>query len=185
MFETIKLASKKKWEIPLATRLGNRIENELPPPPDQTTLVAHRRISEAFKEWKERAALAVGYNCAGHVWASRRTAIYEPSEWNKILTDDFYDDVDPNDVREGDLVIYYDKESFLHVGEIIAVDTIQGFRISSSAPIPKILSKWDQYSGEYIHSLRDVPFKKAFPDFQTRFVTERGRPEVDQNESSS
>ena len=99
------------------------------------------------------------YNCAGHVWASRRTTILEDFAWNMVLADDGYRQLDQGEPpAPGDLVIYRDREhGFLHVGMI--AELRQGIT-AESPPIPWVLSKWDSTSGEVLHHFADVPFAK-------------------------
>ena len=112
------------------------------------------------------------YNCAGHVWASRRTAIYAESEWQKIYEQDGYRELrSDEDPQIGDLAIYLSETAgFLHVGTIINLAPPIG---QGGSPIPEILSKWDDTSGEFLHFAPDVPFAISIPDWQISYWTDR------------
>ena len=70
----------------------------------------------------------------------------------------------------GDLAIYsHNTVGYIHVGLVLSLE--QGVS-PTGKPFPKILSKWDDVSGEYIHYPGDVPFQGHFSDFQLRYWTE-------------
>lgn len=99
------------------------------------------------------------YNCHGLVFASRRTKIAAPSEIRLILDDDKYDEISLNEVKPGDIVIYYNNKTgdLNHSGIIVAYN-------SSTDVTPMICSKWGR-GPEYVHALFDVP-EFYGPDFK-------------------
>ena len=110
------------------------------------------------------------YNCAGHVWANRRTCIFERGEWDKILAQDGYVKLVEN-VRPmaGDLAIYRLPDyGIVHVGEILRFD-------GEGVQVPVVLSKWGDWTGEYEHKEHDIPFRAALPGYMIEYWTERFR----------
>ena len=95
------------------------------------------------------------YNCAGLAWASRRTAIYDDVDWDLIFAEDGYRKLSAGENPFlGDLVVYREKDiGYLHVGVIVECESRVGGLL-----IPRVLSKWDDASGEYIHWFNDAPF---------------------------
>jgi hypothetical protein len=167
MFEILKIAIPRKKSIALDTRLGNPIENEIAPSPSDMNKQKDLRIyREYILKWEQRIPPTGIYNCIGHVWASRRTAIYSDKARKKIISDDGYTELLLTDnPLPDDFIVYEDKESdyFLHIGRVIAV---------SNSEI-KILSKWDDSSGEYIHSPEDAPYQTQFSQTRIYYITER------------
>ena len=173
MFDQQKLIGQSKRMLRLDTRTGQPIENEVAAPPTQQSLAREQILTAKFgANWKKRIGPCGIYNCAGLVWASRRTAIYESTEWNKIYQDDDYRELRGNESpMPGDLAIYSQSEvEYIHVGQVLSLEL--GL-LPTGNPIPKILSKWDDVSGEYIHYPQDVPFRDQFPDFQLKYWTDR------------
>jgi hypothetical protein len=126
--------------------------------------------------WIARRPPTGVYNCAGHVWAARRTGIFEPSAWEMILTDDGYRALEEGDeaVRQGDLVLYrlVDTNEIFHVGEVIEIRRLEGLGGKS---VPWILSKLDATSGEVLHAVEQVPYKEQGLPFRIEFWTDRPR----------
>lgn len=92
------------------------------------------------------------YNCHGLVFASRRTGIFEVEEIYKILKEDNYTEVNPNDVLPGDIVLYFSVDGDIeHSGVVVsAPDTI--------TRLPKIYSKWGKYC-EAVHYANICPYE--------------------------
>ena len=173
MFNQQKLLGSTRRVIRLDTRKGIGITNQIEPPPTQQTLEREQRLIQRFgSHWEQRASPRGIYNCAGHVWASRRTTIVDVVEWDKIYDHDNYRELSDSETpKPGDLAVYFDANiGYMHVGQVICVEPglAEGAR-----PIPKILSKWDSASGEYIHYPQDVPFRIHFPEFQLKYWTDR------------
>ena len=150
-FDGAMLLGSAKVELRLDTRQGHPIPNEVIPPPDQEEL----RKADLFvrmhgKDWVPRKPHLGVYNCAGHVWASRRTAILEEDAVRLILADDNCRVLRENEgVLPGDLVLYWgqvgtDDETFLHVGMVCDVRVAVG-----SVRMTWVLSKWGSTIGEY------------------------------------
>ncbi|MCH8032754.1 MAG: hypothetical protein IH950_03210 [Bacteroidetes bacterium] len=167
MFEILKMAGTQKKSIALDTRLGNPIENEIAPTPSDKNIEKDQFLYQNnILKWTRRVQSTGQYNCLGHVWASRRTSIYSEAARKLILTDDGYTELFFSSAPlPDDFIVYEDVDSgdYLHIGRVIAV---------SNSEI-KILSKWDDSSGEYIHSPEDAPCCKQFSQIRLYYITER------------
>ena len=173
MFDVQRLIGQNRQELRLDTRAGQHIKNEVAPPPTQQSLTREQVWLNKFAaNWIKRTGPCGIYNCAGLVWASRRTAIYDIAEWDKIYRDDAYRELNDSELpMPGDLAIYSQSEvGYIHVGQVLSLEP--GL-VKTGRPIPKILSKWDDVSGEYIHFPRDVPFGDHFTDLQLKYWTDR------------
>jgi hypothetical protein len=173
MFNQQRLIGSTRKDIRLDTRRGIGIKNQIEPQPTQQTLAREQISIQQFgSNWEQRAGPRGVYNCAGLVWASRRTAIVDDEEWNKIYDHDNYRELNTDETpKPGDLAVYLDGDvGYIHVGQVIS---IEAGLANEARPIPKILSKWDSASGEYIHYPPDVPFRMHFPDFQLTYWTDR------------
>jgi hypothetical protein len=108
--------------------------------------------------WIPRKGAVGVYNCAGMVWASRRTCLTEPNEWQTILNEDGYRRLNSHtDAALGDVVVYRDRSGeILHVAKVCNIERMDARGEPFGNPIVKALSKWDQRFGEDIHHLDDV-----------------------------
>ena len=164
------LVSKPKG-LGLDTRAGRPILNEILPEPQES----ERRKLDLLHtlhgaRWEARKPHTSGYNCAGHVWASRRTSILEESAIQLIFADDGYRTLRPGEsVVQGDLVLYWNRttggqESWMHVGVVselrreIVTDADMPV-VQSGGRVPWILSKWSVFHGEWLHRYNDAPYK--------------------------
>lgn len=81
-------------------------------------------------------------------FACRRTRIYNPDEITKILHDDEYIEIQLQNVKPGDIVVYYDNDGeAIHSGIIYSTQ-------SGLLNIPMVMSKWGG-GHEYLHSLNN------------------------------
>ena len=177
MFEDLWLLGSQERDIPLYTRLRSRVRNSQAQEPDDRSLQKFDRLLAQHRRWELRKAACGTYNCFGHVWASRRTAIYEQSEIEIIRRDDGYRLLGMNETpRPGDLAVYCDsqEQSIYHVGVVcelrlaVALDDRP-----QPATVPWILSKLDDASGEVVHHMNDM----HLPDgFTVNFWTDRPEP---------
>ena len=113
------------------------------------------------------------YNCAGLVWASRRTGISLNEDRVRILTDDGYRPI--SDPCLDDLVLYRDSEdgTFLHVARIVGFE--KGISDKSSK-IPIVLSKWGHDLGECVHFAYDLALPNSY-NVSIEYWTERPKDE--------
>lgn len=88
------------------------------------------------------------YNCHGLTFAARRTGISDPAEVEKVLRDDNYVVVPPQDVYAGDIAIYRSGVEITHSG--IVMNVVYG--------TPWILSKWGKLH-EVVHRVHDCEYK--------------------------
>lgn len=135
------------------------------------------RLVSAHPGWEIRKRACGVYNCFGHVWASRRTAVYEESEVERILADDGYRVLASAETPlQGDLALYalVAGGDLLHVGLVVELRRISS---SGGSPLghgaPWVLSKWNDVSGEVVHHVNDVPFPAD--EFSVAFWTDRPR----------
>lgn len=154
MFGLSELTALPPQSIQLVTRLGSAIGNA------QGGNVAYGRI-QAFRDmclncrWVFRRDSDGLYNCAGLVWASRRTGISRHKDWIQILQDDGYRRVqETSRLRLDNLVLYRDVDdnTYLHVAKIVRLES--GIA-EGSPPIPHVISKWGHDLGECFHHAYD------------------------------
>ena len=154
MFEGIGALSSRPISIRLDTRAGNSIENEQSLPTDENTKSKFGAILQKHSSWQVRKACCGIYNCFGHVWASRRTSIYESDEVWKILADDQYRKIPSSDVLQGDVALYLHEgtKEIWHAATVIEIKSIHG----TTGKVPWVLSKWGDAMAEVFHPLEDV-----------------------------
>jgi hypothetical protein len=127
--------------------------------------------------WELRNQACGIYNCFGHVWAARRTAIYDQPAVETVLRDDGYRKLSSSEsTLHGDVALYFDTAhiSLLHVGlvcELRTMVTPQGAPLGN--PVPWVLSKLNDVSGEVLHRSKDVPFPYGNDDVLLEFWTDR------------
>lgn len=152
--------------------LGNRtfVENEMPE--EDRNPVALREARDIwvsiFPDLKPRSLTAM-YNCAGMVFASRRTCVKNMKDIDIILVDDGYRRVnDERDVDIGDVVVYRNTKLVpRHVGLVCEKTLILDL---ARPPFDIwVMSQWGD-DGEYRHRLKDVP--ELFGD-QIEFWSDR------------
>ena len=157
-------------EIILQTRKRQDVGNSQSYEPDEKTRGLYYVFRKPHLSWENRRDACGVYNCAGLVWANRRTSIYEEDEFSKILNDDGYRLLPQEHLQPNDIVIYRRKalnneRNTLHVGIILRIDLI------GKIPVTWVLSKWSDQYGEDIHKLNDVP--EHYGDFLIEFWTDR------------
>lgn len=162
-------------QLALETRGRRQIPNVVAAPPGDRERRIYRKLLGDHPGWKERKPPAGGYNCAGMVWASRRTSV-EASEGVQLIWED--DGLRTLRSRErldvGDLACYHvargDRfRDFLHVGVVIVAGS-EILQSDAEDPI-LVLSKFNSTFGEVVHPLHDVPF-----DFPHEVVFWTDRP---------
>lgn len=161
--------------IALETGKRTPIPNEVAPEPSQVNRERYNLLrAKHGQNWEERRSPYGACNCAGLVWAARRTAIYEGSAWDRILSDDGYREIHEGSARVGDLAIYADpdpKVGFLHVGLVVSFDPVL---TGSLNKVPRVLSKLSDFSGEIAHRAPDIMALYKSPlNAQIRYWTDR------------
>ena len=148
--------------IALATRRGSPIANGQALPPSANAVSTFRRLLARHTAWRLRKPPAGVYNCFGLVWASRRTAIYDEPSITLILREDGLRILAEAECPQlGDLALYSFGTSggTLHVGIVVQLGSVHPGSVGGTlGDLPMVLSKWDDGSGETIHSARDVPW---------------------------
>jgi hypothetical protein len=181
MFDNL-LLSQPARQLALQAANGHVIANTVLP----ATTVADARKFELLVDaarrrghpWEVRKPATGGYNCAGHVFATRRTAIFEGKEGEPfeahvrlILTWDGYRLTEQP--LPGDVVLYWmdrQRTELLHVAVVCEVRRLHG---GIGAGAPHVLSKWDGGSGECLHHVRHVPSATFGEDFDVQYWTDR------------
>ena len=137
-------------------RNKNFIENEIPDEDrNPNALMTARELwASIFPEIRSRSLTAM-YNCAGMVFAARRTCISNMRDIDLILRDDDYRRLSDEGLAEvGDLVVYRRIGIPRHVG--IVFEKVPDLEAGQQPFHFRILSQWGD-DGEYLHRLRDVP----------------------------
>jgi hypothetical protein len=173
MFELIEMAGTPEISIALETRLRRPVANSQPAAPDQRALQKFQRLCNAHDRWVRRKEPCGIYNCFGHVWASRRTAIYWDEEVAEILIDDGYVEIPEGEATFGDIALYFEPVSkmLLHAGIVNHIEALAGTTQAIGKGVPWILSKLDPSSGEVLHHFRDPPYKAD--EYAVVFITDR------------
>lgn len=173
MFEFAALVGTPDVGIALETRKGHTIANSQSPEPSDQNRRVHASLLAKNPDWVERKPPCGVYNCFGHIWASRRTAIYDTPLIERILGDDGYRQMREDEVPfVGDLVLYRSEQlGILHVGQIIELRELEGGQ--GQRLIPWVLSKWDDSSGEIIHHSRHVPYDAQDIEYNIEYWTDR------------
>jgi len=172
MFEAQRLLGDTERSIVVQTRTGKAIPNDIAAEPDEKAIRIRAAIrAKHGSQWTQRKPECGVYNCAGLAWAGRRTSIREDECWDLIFREDGYRKLAPGELPlPGDLVMYREKDvGYLHVGLIIACPTIAGVML------PRVLSKWDDTSGEYVHWINDAEFFRR-EDWDVSFYYWTDRP---------
>ena len=166
---------QKGREIALATHLNSPIANETCSP--DVTLSPGRSAAETklAKMYKPRRPPTAGYNCFGHAFAMRRTAIFDydrAGDIDRILHEDGFAPVSENEAAPGDVVLYSDEQGHTHAGRIDRTEPtliLPGSPITSSQAII-VLSKFDEFSGEYEHKIGDERWANGIVGTLTRAI---------------
>jgi hypothetical protein len=180
MFDSVRLVGTPMQGLALETRSRTRIRNIVGL--DKVAWGQEQKFKGMCRTfaWTVRRPPTGLYNCAGHVWASRRTGLHEPEDYETILREDGYRPLNENEPpRQGDLVLYRLDETneILHVGEVIEVrEVIPG--APGGRGVPWILSKIDSTSGEVMHPVGSVPYDQQGLRYRCEFRTDRPNQEV-------
>jgi hypothetical protein len=177
LLESLRLRESTEKRIVLQTRKGREIRNVIDVDPDYWHIQNYQRLLKEHPGWTERKPPVGGYNCVGHVWASRRTGVFDDLEDQlKVILDDDgyrYIDIEKEKPHPGDLVTYWrpahPRPMFLHVGMIV---NMKEGPSKESPRIPWVLSKMDSTSGEVLHHFNDVKFIQGVEHI-TSFWTDR------------
>ena len=102
-----------------------------------------------------RTELSGYFNCHGLVFASRRAAITDISQIDRILKEDAYEGVEVGDVMPGDVAVYYKPDTGDAEHSAIVVSVPQP---GDLLPAVFVVSKWGPCGREYYHRLEDCPY---------------------------
>ena len=108
-----------------------------------------KKIAAGRPNVKTRTGPSPLFNCHGLTFGSRRTKITETADLFRILRDDCWEEIKPEQTMGGDVVLYLDGEGDVnHSGIVVWREQDLG--------VPWICSKWG-FAGEFLHMLGDVP----------------------------
>lgn len=114
-------------------------------------------------------SLSSTYNCAGLIFAARRTVVFM-GELKRVLRDDEYELITQRPrLTPGDLITYKARQDgeILHIGVVLSVRLVP-----ADAEIEvTVLSQWG-FDGEYIHSELNVP--ASYGQIREYFSERRG-----------
>ena len=126
---------------------------------------------DACPSWKRRRPSTPLYNCAGLVFAHRRTGIYDSEWYERLLDEEGYREIPRDKSLPGDIVAYRnDKKEILHFALVYA--SSPGIQFGEVHQVLAI-SKWDSRTGEFLHKVDESPFtvknaqEKGSPFFYT------------------
>lgn len=173
MLEMARLIGTPRGKIILQTRAGRNLENSQSCEPDARIRDRYNLFRRNHFSWVNRKPACGVYNCFGLVWASRRTSIYDESEFSKILTDDGYRQLALDEQPQpGDIVLYLYQtgdtlRDTLHVAIVLELGKV------GTSVVPRVLSKWSDVFGEDIHVLTDVPKNEYYRNCLIEVWTDR------------
>lgn len=175
MFEPLGLLGSKPVELELATRARTHVANSQGPNPGQQSINQFRLMLKQHPEWEVRKEPCGIYNCFGHVWAARRTGIYDDTEVHTILKDDGYRTLQEGEKPIwGDVALYSDPSGadLFHVGLVCELRVVS-LGAGNNIIVPWVLSKWHIVSGEVLHHANDVSFLFPGDGFKLEYRTDR------------
>lgn len=186
MFENERIIGTREKDIEgsivVHTRQGNPLENFISCEPAFQKQNTYRLLrTQHGANWTMRKPATGGYNCAGLVWASRRTCLTNPKDYRRVLAEDGYRQTNESDLVAGDVVAYVKADEIGKVAlpEILHVARVCELRPHKIAgPIPWVISKWDCQYGEDFHAVRDCPQLAGGEDFELEFWTDRPKVEA-------
>lgn len=182
MFELPRFTGTPKEGIVVQTARGESLANYISPPPPGNAGMLFAAMCKKHPGWEVRCGERGRYNCAGLVWANRRTCLTSPNDWQMILSDGKGDDYDyvgsRRDARIGDVVCYREKETkeILHVGRICKIESLlsgSGVPLTGSEPIIHVLSKLDNKLGEVVHRIDDIGELCGTAEYTAEIWTDR------------
>lgn len=162
-----------RQRLALATKAGNPIPNEIGASLTSNDFNKWNQTYAKYSfslNWRQRKLPDGSYNCAGHVWGSRRTCIHDQEAILQIFGEDKFKTITENQADIGDIAVYWQAPSrdFLHAGRIVKIE--KGGNIVSTI---HVLSKLNDWGGEIIHRLPDLPYRQQGIPFLTEIWTDR------------
>lgn len=139
-------------KIILQTAAGNDIPNVQPSELSRLDEVDGRELDRKYRtSVKPRTYPIPRYNCHGMTFASRRTEISALWAIDKIIEEDGYEEVEPDHVLPGDVIVYYKGDEILHSGIVIALPE------KGDYGMPRVCSKWGKWR-EFSHQANMCPY---------------------------
>lgn len=154
--ERIDQLSRRMWECHLSTHLGTNIPNETGDhdlTPSHQTNLREQRFDHLFPGRRRRPAIH-GYNCFGQVFAERRTGLFDDFDLETILLEDGFGEIESEDRAEvGDVVVYSEGGTPVHVARIVRIEDLL---VGASSRRAHVVSKFNSTSGEFEHAANDL-----------------------------
>jgi hypothetical protein len=147
------LGPEAPQKLALQTRKGGTIENLMNPA--ELYAGVDLQVAALRATYPNASHRPVGpsarYNCHGLTFASRRTAIGDSGQVQRILNDDAYRKLDLGEnPSPGDIAVYREGGDIIHSGVIVG----------SRDGIPMVLGKWGDCQ-EVIHAVSYCPYNTA------------------------
>ncbi len=175
MFDDLYIRSSAEPSIVVNTHKGTELANVIEATPSHMDRMKYQRWFERHgQQWQSRKPVTGIYNCAGHVWANRRTSLTEHRQWRTILDEDSY--IRTDSPVADDIVLYVDEDNddIIHVARV--AELREGIT-PESEKIPWVVSKWGPISGEAMHFAHDVPYQQEGYRYSVQYWTDRPRLE--------
>jgi hypothetical protein len=120
------------------------------------------QIKKCEEKWTAgrvfRSSASARYNCHGMTFAARRTGIYDTTTINQILRQDGYQEVKPEMVLPGDVILYFGTNGDAeHSGIVISAPI-------GKLGVPMVVSKWGKGS-EFVHAANNCPYSFEAPKY--------------------
>jgi hypothetical protein len=150
-----------KKSIKLQTANGTDIPNdqflEIDDGAEISKLTAfHSKYGTSIEQRSQPSGM---YNCHGLTFASRRTWIGDDASLPVILSEDRYDEVPPDAVLPGDIILYFGPDgTVVHSGWVVT-------NARTVALVPQIVSKWGS-SAEFVHWANQSPYRGSWKFFR-------------------
>lgn len=137
------------------TTQGNQIDNEQL---DEIGAIELKQMPHIEQKYSPDAVCADAnprFNCHGLTFASRRTGIFDSAALKLILCDDGYEEVPKDQVKAGDVIMYYSADGdFEHSGLVVEPPRTERLGVAL------VRSKWGK-ARELIHWGNRCPYESS------------------------
>jgi len=132
---------------------ANQIDNEQF---DEISVFERNQFPELERDYSSFSEVCAEpnprFNCHGMTFGGRRTGIFEAETLQQILDEDGYEEMPRDQVKPGDVIIYYGTDGdFEHSGIVVKPPNADNLQV------PTVRSKWAKYR-ELIHLGNRCPY---------------------------